>query len=419
MAHSAAASLAMPAAAPAAPGIAALQRLLLWFAGCAGGIVIIEPSPYEIAVLGILFFFGTTGLRLRLAFLPLGLLLLLVNLGYTICAAYLMDQPQILTWILTSWYLGISALLFAAVAADDTVARLKALRNGLIAGAVLASLAGIVGYFHLVPGRPEAFTLYGRAAGTFKDPNVLGAFLIMPALFALQAVLVGGAAQACRNALYLAIIALAVLLSFSRAAWGQLVLTSVLLLALMYLTTPSPSLRRRMVTLTVIGAGLAALALMVLLSFDTIGNLFKERAALEQSYDAGRFGRFGRYLLGAQMALELPFGIGPLQFNKYFPEDTHNSYLNAFMSGGWLSGICYPALIFMSVFQGLRHAFVRVPWQRAYLVVFVAFVGTVGESFIIDTDHWRHFWLMLGLLWGMIVATWQFVAPGAAERPPR
>lgn len=417
MSHSTAARLVAPAAS-LAPGVVSLQRALLWFAGFAGAIVIIEPSPYEIAVLTMLLVFGATGLRLRAAFLPLIALLFLLNIGYTICAAYLMDSSEILSWILTSWYMAGSAVIFAMVAADDTAARLDALRGGLIAGAVVASLAGIIGYFHLVPGHPEAFTLYGRAAGTFKDPNVLGAFLILPALFALQSVLIDAPGRALRNALALALIALAVLLSFSRAAWGQLVFTSGLLFALMYLTTPSTMLRRRMVVLAVLGAALAAAALVVLLSFDTIGNLFKERAALEQSYDAGRFGRFGRYLLGAQMALDLPLGIGPLQFHNYFPEDTHNSYLNAFMSGGWLSGICYPALIFSSVYLALRHAFVRVPWQRAYLAVFAAFIGTVGESFIIDTDHWRHFWMMLGLLWGMFAAAWQYVAPPRHFAPP-
>ena len=129
--------------------------------------------------------------------------------------------------------------------------------------------------------------------------------------------------------------------------------------------------------------------------------MFKQRASFDQSYDEGRFGRFGRHILGAQMALDLPFGIGPLQFHRYFPEDTHNSYLNAFMSGGWMSGICYPALVFITVIMGFRHIFVRVPWQRAYLAIFSAFLGTVGESFIIDTDHWRHFWMMLGAMWGM------------------
>ena len=71
------------------------------------------------------------------------------------------------------------------------------------------------------------------------------------------------------------------------------------------------------------------------------------------------------------------------------------------MSGGWLSGVCYPALVFITALNGFRHIFVRVPWQRAYLAIFSAYLGTVGESFIIDTDHWRHFWMMLGVMWGM------------------
>jgi hypothetical protein len=114
------------------------------------------------------------------------------------------------------------------------------------------------------------------------------------------------------------------------------------------------------------------------------------------------------------MALDLPLGIGPLQFTRYFPEDTHNSYLNAFMSGGWLAGMCYPVLIFTTVIVGFRYVFVRVPWQNTYLAIFAAFLGTVGESFIIDTDHWRHFWLMLGAMWGMFAAAQRWQAQEAA-----
>jgi len=402
-------------AASAAPGVAAIQRSLLWLVGFGGAIAIIEPSPYEIAVLSMIAFFAATGLRLRLQFLPLVGLLFFVNLGYTICAAYLLDQVEIVSWIFTSWYMAISAVVFAMVAAEDTLARLDALRRGLIAAAVVASLAGLAGYFHLVPGHPDVFTLYGRAAGTFKDPNVLGAFLILPALFVLQSVVADPPGKASRSALVLGLISLVVLLSFSRAAWGQLVFTSAFLLLLTYLTSTSPAQRTRLIAVAIIAVAVAAVALVVLLSFDSIGNLFKERAALEQSYDAGRFGRFGRYVLGFQMALDLPLGIGPLQFNKYFPEDTHNSYLNAFMSGGWISGICYPALIFPTVVLGFRHVFAKVPWQRAYLAVFSAFLGTVGESFIIDTDHWRHFWMMLGLMWGMYAAAARYRASRSAR----
>ena len=34
-----------------------------------------------------------------------------------------------------------------------------------------------------------------------------------------------------------------------------------------------------------------------------------------------------------------------------------------------------------------------------------AFVGEVLEGFVIDTDHWRHFFLLLGMIWGLAAAT--------------
>jgi hypothetical protein len=302
------------------------------------------------------------------------------------------------------------------VLSEDTLARLDMLRRGLIVGAMIASLAAIGGYFNLVPGGHDLLTLYDRARGTFKDPNVLGAFLILPALFALQSVVTERFAKAFCNAIAFGIISLAILLAFSRAAWGGLILTAAFMLTLMVLTGKSRAERSRIIVITMVAVLIGVLLIAVLLSFDSISEMFRQRASFDQSYDEGRFGRFGRHILGADMALDLPFGIGPLQFHHYFPEDTHNSYLNAFMSGGWLSGICYPALIFTTVILGFRHLFVRVPWQRTYLAMFSAFLGTVGESFVIDTDHWRHFWMMLGAMWGMIAAAQRHktVAPPVA-----
>jgi hypothetical protein len=312
--------------------------------------------------------------------------------------------------------MAVTVIFLAMVIAEDTAARLDMLRRGLMVGAMVASLAAIGGYFNLVPGGHDLLTLYERARGTFKDPNVLGAFLILPALFALQAVVTARFFKASRNAIAFGIMSLAILLAFSRAAWGGLILTSAFMLVLMVLTSRTRGERSRIVIITVIAVLGAVLLLAVLLSFDSIAEMFRQRASFDQSYDEGRFGRFGRHILGADMALDLPFGIGPLQFHRYFPEDTHNSYLNAFMSGGWLSGICYPALVFATVIIGFRHVFVRVPWQRAYLAIFAAFLGTVGESFIIDTDHWRHFWMMLGAMWGMFAAAQPYRAEAEHTR---
>jgi hypothetical protein len=182
------------------------------------------------------------------------------------------------------------------------------------------------------------------------------------------------------------------------------------MLALMILTSRTPAQRSRILLTSVLAALVAAALVAVLLSFDSIDELFRQRASFDQSYDEGRFGRFGRHILGAAMALDMPFGIGPLQFRHYFPEDTHNSFLNAFMSGGWISGVCYPALVFSTVILGFRHVLTPVPWQRVYLAIFAAFLGSVAESFIIDTDHWRHFWMMLGAMWGMLAAARRYEA---------
>src|SRR5438105_13625210 len=86
----------------AAPGILALQRALVWLVGASGAIVFIEPSPYELTTLAAAVIFVATGLRLRLVFMPLLLLLVLLNVGYSIGAIPLLDQSNVANWIATS-----------------------------------------------------------------------------------------------------------------------------------------------------------------------------------------------------------------------------------------------------------------------------------------------------------------------------
>src|ERR1700737_3503729 len=211
-----------PSSVTAAPRVLALQRALVWLVGASGAIVFIEPSPYELVTLAATVIFFATGLRLRLGFIPLLLLLFLVNIGYTISAAWLMDKPEVVNWITTSWYMAVTVIFFAMVMSEDTAARLDMLRRGLVVGALIAAIAGIAGYFNLVPGGHDLLTLYERARGTFKDPNVLGAFLILPALFVLQSAVSDGFRKSFRSAIALGIMALAILLAFSRSAWGAL-----------------------------------------------------------------------------------------------------------------------------------------------------------------------------------------------------
>jgi O-antigen ligase len=202
----------------------------------------------------------------------------------------------------------------------------------------------------------------------------------------------------------LLIIAAGLFFSFSRGAWGHFAASAVMMVFLLYVTSRSSADRLRMVVFSVAGVAVIAALILALLSISGVDALFKERASLVQNYDAGHLGRFGRHALGALLALDYPLGVGPLQFSKYFPEDPHNSFLDSFMAGGWLGGFTFLALVAVTVWRGFRHVFVRTPWQATYIAVYAAFIGEVGESYIIDVQHWRHYYLIMGIVWAMMVA---------------
>jgi hypothetical protein len=390
-----------------------LRGALLWLMGFSGAFVFIEPSPYEIVGVVAIVLFALTGLSLRPALAPLVLLLILLNIGYATAVVQVSDQTKPVLWVMISAYLAGTAIFYAGMLGTNTQYRLQLLMRGYLTAALIASLAAVAGYFHLLGGTLDMFVLYDRARGTFNDPNVLGAFVVLPGLMVFQRMLAGR--RVIRSTIARLIMLAALLLSFSRGAWGQFVFAAALMMALTFFTSRSSGERLRILLVAVLGLVVVAVAIVALLSIPQVAELFTQRATLEQSYDVGRYGRFGRYLLGADLALEHPLGIGPLQFSRYFVEDPHNTFLNAFMSGGWLAGFAYLTLSLVTVAMSTRFLFVRTPWQPIYHAVYAAYVATVVESFIIDIDHWRHYFLLLGVLWGLMAVSRPYLAPVPAE----
>lgn len=387
----------------APPLIDRLRLGSLWLAGAISGFVLIEPAPYEFAVMLSAVLFAATGLRLRPGHLPLLLILIFYNIGFAIAIVPVIELPNTAKWAAVSSFLSLTSLFFAVVLAEDTVRRADALMRGYILCAVITSAIGILAYFKLIPGW-ELFILALRASSTFKDPNVFGPFLVLPGLLVLQRIMFGRLRELPVNGTIALLIATGLLLSFSRGAWAHFAASALIMLFLSYLTARSAGERLRIVGVAAIGAVAIAGFILALLSIDAVGGLFKERASLVQSYDAGHLGRFGRHILGALMIFDHPIGVGPLQFNRYFPEDPHNSFLDAFMAGGWLGGFTFLALVLVTLAIGFRHVFAPTPWQPLAIAVYAAFVGEVGESYVIDVEHWRHYYLIMGLVWGMAVA---------------
>jgi hypothetical protein len=279
----------------------------------------------------------------------------------------------------------------------------------------MTSIIGVAAYFRVLPNS-EMFIRALRAASTFKDPNVFAPFLILPGLIVMQRIMFGNLRAVLFNGTIMLIIAAGLFFAFSRGAWGHFGASFLMMVFFIFVTTRSISDRLRIVVFTILGAVAVAALIVALLSIGNVDALFKERASLVQNYDAGHLGRFGRHILGALLALDHPLGVGPLQFAKYFPEDPHNSFLDAFSAGGWLGGFAFIALVFVTVAIGLRHVFVRTPWQKTYIAAYATFLGEVGESYIIDVQHWRHYYLIMGMVWGLLVAgrAWRESAPRQA-----
>jgi hypothetical protein len=397
------------------PFIDQLRLGSLWLIGVSGGFVIVEPAPYEFLTILAMIVFLATGLTLRAGHLPLIFLLIFYNIGFATSLMPVITLEDTAKWTAVSCFLSVTTMFFATALAEDTTRRTHVLLHGYTTAAVITSTAAVLAYFRLFPGW-DIFIHNLRATATFKDPNVFGPFLILPTLIVLQKIMFGRLRGILPDLAVAMILVAALFLSFSRGAWGHFGVSLLVMLYLSYITTRSSAERMRIAVVAVLGGILITIFIVGLLSLDQVADLFKERASLVQDYDAGQTGRFGRHILGAMMALDHPLGIGPLQFKNYLPEDPHNSFLNSFMAGGWLGGAAFLALVLVTLWIGLRNSFSRTPWQATAIAAFAAFVGEVGESYVIDVQHWRHYYLIIGLVWGLALA--RQLPVRRALRPP-
>lgn len=374
-----------------------------------------SPSPYDllmVGTVGLCFLFGLRFPR-RLAW-PAALWGLIVA-GYGIGAMDALYMERVRPAMMTTVYLVGTFLFFVSWIYADPVRRLSQIFWSYTAAASLAAALGIVGYFGLLPGAEEVFTQYGRAVGTFNDPNVFGPFLVAPILFLGWQLSTARSLRTLWIAVPLGLLVLALLLSFSRGAWGNLLLSAVIFFVLTLATSKS-----YLQTMRLIGFGALAVVVMVgvvgfALSNPKVADLFEERASLVQSYDTDpETGRFESQSRAFAMVLEKPLGLGQAQWAMINRLDTHNVYLHVLVSGGFLSGLAFIALMLVTLVRGWRAIGRECTEQGLLIVLYAAFAGHIAEAFIIDIDNWRHFYLILGTLWGLLLAVEE---RGGARQP--
>lgn len=362
------------------------------------GFVISEPAPYELMMVGQVALWFLLGLRLSRTVVILLSLLLAFNVGGYLSLTTMANLDEGPLYLAVSTFLALTSVFYAAII-EDKYQRLLLIFRAWLAAALITSMLGILGYFHALPGF-EVFTLYDRAKGAFQDPNVFGPFLVAPSLYLIYGLLTGKTMHAPWRIAGLLVLALGIFLSFSRAAWGLFLFSAVLLVFVMLLKERTSAFRLKILVLFLLAVAFMVAAVIIALQFKQVADLFSNRASAVQSYDGGHLGRFARHYLGFLMAMEHPLGIGPMVFDDIFPAAEHNIWLKSLTTHGWFGFVIYLTMVCWTIAAGFNNLLRERPWQPFLIIAWVTFVGHVLIGNVIDTDHWRHFFLLLGVIWG-------------------
>ena len=370
-----------------------------------------DASPYDLIALPTMLLWLALGIRLHRGALPLVFLLALYLSAIVVALLPYVSEPLPLAWTIQLGYLVVTAVFFAMLYAEDTKARLDLALKAYAASCVLSAALGIVGYLQLL-GIEDLFSRYGRASGTFQDPNVFGSYLMLGTLTLTHGLLTGRGRHPLLALACLLVILAGTFLSFSRGSWGATLVSTGLMVGFLFATSRSRALRRRIVLIGLVTAGLGAAALVGLLSIDSVAKTFESRATVTQDYDEGETGRFGNQLRGMAMLLDEPLGMGPLRWRQIFSLEPHNSYIGSFANGGWLGGAVFIVLVGATSVVGFRLMARASPYRPYAQIVFPALLMFFVQAMQIDVEKWRHVYMMLGMVWALEAARLRWEAGG-------
>ena len=355
-------------------------------------VVQFEPAPPD-AVFAVVIAVALVTGRVQLERIPLSIGALLGSL----LVLNLLSAMESIDTAAAARFFGISAYLFIfpcwLVSYVRTEARARMIMRLYIVSAALFAFLSTLALYVTFPGS-EFLTGALRARGLFKDANVFGPYLV-PALFLLlEEVLRPRLLDWRRSVKVLMLVAIGagIVSAYSRGAWLNLAFGMIGLLTILSLR--QSGLRKAVAVLLVL-TGVALASYTVLTVTGSTG--FLESRAQRQTYDVQRF---TAQRTGIAFGESYPVGIGPGQFDVRAPVSTHSTYIRTFAEQGVLGLVCWVALVLTTLALAARNAVLgRDTYGIGSAALFASWLGLIASSFFVDTLHWRHLWLVAGLIW--------------------
>lgn len=366
---------------------------LLFLTMAMSSFVFIEPSPYDLFIILIMvigFIFSIYNFTKEMIF-PL-LILYLFLISNLLSLFFIKEIGSSIFFTSITFYLAFTWIGLIGMSELIKPLYLQRILQGFLFSALISAVIGILAYFHLLSSS-DFFLLYGRAKALFKDPNVFGPFLVMPALFSIRMAELKDTTIKKRifyNITFL-ILSAGIVLSFSRAAWGNFAISLLIFLFLFKVNF----LRSRIHTIIFIVL-LGIPGILYFIQTPMVEDLLVSRLSY-QSYDINRF---GTQHAAFEKGLSNPFGIGAGQSDEVFQYSPHSLYVRIFIENGVFGLISFVVFFILSVIKSYQsYRYTKGESSGLFLVIFASLVGIAFNSFFIDTLHWRHLWVLLAFAW--------------------
>ncbi|MDI2586533.1 O-antigen ligase family protein [Psychrobacillus sp. NEAU-3TGS] len=365
---------------------------LLFLTLAMSAFVFVEPSPYDlffILIMLIGFVFSIYNFTKDMIF---PLLILCVFLICNLLPLFFIEEiGSSIFFTAITFYLAFTWIVLIGMSDFIKPPYLQFILHGYLISACISAIIGILAYFYILPSS-DFFLMYGRAKALFKDPNVFGPFLVIPALFSISMAELKDRKLNKKVFYYLTFLLLSagIIISFSRAAWGNFAISLLIYLCLFKIN----HFRNRIHTIIfLILIGIPGI--LYFIQTPMVEDLLVTRLSY-QGYDNDRF---DTQLAAFESGLSNPFGIGPGQSENTFQYSPHSLYARVFTENGVVGLISFSLLLIVSIFKAFARFWNAKVYGTLYLVIFASLTGLAFNSLFVDTLHWRHLWLLLALAW--------------------
>ncbi len=386
-------------------------RLWLWVAIALSSIVYVEPAPCDALMAGLLVYAVACGLRVPAGIGAGAILLGMFLLGNSTASMFAPDPSVsvrvlgIRSYLILIWWFLLTALVY-----EGSIRAAALIYNAYLYASLVAAGAGILAVAGWLPDVGHLVDR-GRVQGFFKDPNVYGPSLV-PAMIYVLFLLEGS--KLLRVAIRFVPLLLlfgGLLLSYSRGAWLNFAVSTCVYLFLRARSSSTSAQRTRAGRAALIVAFVGITGLSVILGGESTRDMLEKRMSWVQEYDlvsevGGKKSRFDSQKATFRLIMRNPAGIGAGQSGQDYYQNRapHNLYLHVIVEAGWAGGLAFVTFLLLTLWrsgEGIRGSGETHAYRQ---IAFSCLVGLLVQSLFIDSTHWRHLYLLLGLLWGLTLA---------------